>query len=226
MRCNGPLGTVSGVSGKVASAPEPSDPPTLRTFSPEPSAKPYLNLMTKGKAVLMRIVKLAALGFLALGIPSRAAYSTTQFKTGIAAQASMRDNEDYKTGVGLNGFVQSEHAMGMGAGGLGLRANFDNYQAEGGTGADDIQEGGVALTAMGGPNMARFQPRLGGHIGYAREEGGNFLDLGPDVMASLLFTPHVGLNALITPTWFMNGDRTDYLGTKVGVGVTWNVPGA
>lgn len=171
----------------------------------------------------MRILKLAALGVLALGVSSQAAY--TNIKTGVSAQASMLDRSDYKTGVGVNGFVQSEHPMGMGAGGLGLRANFDNYQAEG-SGANDIQEGGVALTAMGGPNTARIQPRIGGHVGYAREEHANFLDLGPDVMASVLFTPRVGLNALVTPTWFINGDRTDYLGTKVGVGVTWNVPGA
>lgn len=173
----------------------------------------------------MRILKLAALGVLALGVSSHAAY--TNLKTGVSAQASMLDQSGYNTGVGVNGFVQSEHAMGMGAGGLGLRANFDDYQAKGGSYANsDIQEGGVALTAMGGPNTSRFQPRIGGHLGYAREEQANFLDVGPDVMASLLFTPHVGLNALVTPTWFINGDRTDYLGTKVGVGVTWNVPGA
>jgi hypothetical protein len=182
--------------------------------------------MTNGKAVHMRTLKLAALGVLALGVASQAAY--TNLKTGVSAQASMLDQAGYNTGVGVNGFVQSEHAMGMGAGGLGLRANFDNYMAKGGEVRDnsDIQEGGVALTAMGGPNTARFQPRIGGHVGYAREEQANFLDVGPDVMASLLFTPHVGLNALVTPTWFINGDRTDYLGTKVGVGVTWNVPGA
>lgn len=172
----------------------------------------------------MRILKLAALGVLALGVSSHAAY--TDLKTGISAQASMLDKSDYNTGVGVNGFVQTEHAMGMGAGGLGLRANFDNYQAKGGTGAGDIQEGGVALTAMGGPNLAKLQPRLGGHVGYARQEQGNYLDLGPDVMASLLFTPHVGLNALVTPTWFINQDRTSFLGTKFGLGVTWNVPGA
>jgi hypothetical protein len=173
----------------------------------------------------VRILKLASLGVLALGISSHAAY--TNLKTGVSAQASMLDQSGYNTGVGVNGFVQSEHAMGMGAGGLGLRANFDDYQAKGGSYANsDIQEGGVALTAMGGPNTSRFQPRIGGHVGYAREEQANFLDVGPDVMASLLFTPHVGLNALVTPTWFINGDRTDYLGTKVGVGVTWNVPGA
>ena len=174
----------------------------------------------------MRSLKLAALGVLALGVSSQAAYTNMNLKTGVAAQASMMDKSDYNTGVGVNGFVQSERAMGVGAGGLGLRANFDNYPAKSGTGAEDIQEGGVALTAMGGPNTSRIQPRLGGHVGYARQEGGNFLDLGPDVMASLLFTPHVGLNALVTPTWFINGDKTDYLGTKVGVGVTWNVPGA
>jgi len=183
----------------------------------------------------MRILKLAALGVFALGVSSHAAFinlrSGTNLKTGLSAQASTIDQRGYNTGVGVNGFVQAERAKGYGAGGLGLRANFDNYTAKGSANADDIQEGGVALTAMGGPNiirsnMTRFQPRIGGHIGYAREEQANFLDLGPDVMASLLFTPRVGLNALATPTWFINGDRTDYLGTKFGLGVTWNLPGA
>jgi hypothetical protein len=171
----------------------------------------------------MRILGLAAMGVLALGVSSHAAY--TNMKTGISAQASVLDNSDYKTGVGVNGFVATERAMNYGAGGLGLRANFDNYQADN-SNANDIQEGGIALTAMGGPNTTHFQPRLGGHVGYARQEGGNYLDLGPDVMASLLFTPHLGLNALVTPTWFINGDKSDYLGTKMGLGVTWNVPGA
>jgi hypothetical protein len=181
--------------------------------------------MTNGKADHMRILNLAALSVLALGVSSRAAY--TNLKTGVSAQASMLDQSGYNTGMGVNGFVESERPIGMGAGGLGLRANFDDYQAKGGAYSNsDIQEGGVAVTAMGGPNTSRFQPRIGGHVGYAREEQANFLDVGPDVMASLLFTPHVGLNALVTPTWFINGDRTDYLGTKIGVGVTWNVPGA
>ena len=48
----------------------------------------------------MRMLKLAALGVLALGVSTQAAY--TNLKTGVSAQASMLDRSDYKTGMGVN----------------------------------------------------------------------------------------------------------------------------
>ncbi len=172
----------------------------------------------------MRILKLAAVGVLALGASAYAGLTTV--KTGLSAQTSLLNDDAYHAGMGVNGFVASERGSDRGAGGLGLRANFDSYQAQPGFTNKDIQEGGVAVTAMGGPNSRYIQPRLGGHVGYARQEGNNYLDVGPDVQAALMMTPRVGLNALVTPTWFINGDKTDYLGTKMGLGVTWAVPGA
>jgi hypothetical protein len=172
----------------------------------------------------MRMMRLAAIGVLALGASSYAAL--TNMKTGISAQTSLLDNDSYRPAMGVNGFIGTERGTTYGAAGMGLRANFDNYRIEGDEVGKDIQEGGVALTAMGGPNVAHFQPRVGGHVGYARMEEGNYLDLGPDVSASVLVTPTVGLQALVTPTWFINQDKTDYLGTKMGLGVTWSLPGA
>jgi hypothetical protein len=173
----------------------------------------------------MHIIKLAALGVLAMGISTQAAYSVN---TGLAAQVSSVDNPDYNTGVGLNGFIQGDRLMGAGIGSMGLRANFDNFQAKGGTGGNDIQEGGLALTATAGvaSPSTRFTSGLGGHVGYARREAANFLDLGPDLTAAYRVTPRLGLHALVTPSWFINQDKSDYLGTKFGLGVAWKVPGA
>jgi hypothetical protein len=172
----------------------------------------------------MRYLKLMALGVLAMGFSARAA-----LKTEVAYQGSHLDylsNDRY--GMGINGGVAAEHPM-MGAnsvGGLGLRANFDNYRVQGGGVNNDIQEGGVALTGALGPNTLTFQPRIGGHVGYARMEDANFFDLGPDVSAALKVTPRLGIQAMVTPTWFMNQNRTDYQGTKLGLGVVWSTPGA
>lgn len=180
--------------------------------------------MVAKKGGSMRTLKLATVGALIFGTGVFAA--TGNLKTGVSAQTSVLDDEAHGPGMGINGYIAKERAKGYGAGGLGLRANFDNYRVDDGVVGEDIQEGGVALTAMGGPNTARIQPRVGGHIGYARMEGGNYLDFGPDVMANFLLTPNLGVHALVTPTWLMDGDDTDYLGTKMGLGVTWSVPGA
>lgn len=172
----------------------------------------------------MRLLKFMAVGALTLGTGAYAA--TGSMKTGISAQSSLLDDDGYRPGMGVNGYVTAERAKGYGAGGLGLRANFENHMVEEGAVGEDIQEGGVALTALGGPNTKRIQPRIGGHLGYTRMEGGNYLDFGPDVMANFILTPKLGIHALVTPTWLTNEDATEYLGTKMGVGVTWSVPGA
>jgi len=173
----------------------------------------------------MRYLKIAAVGVLALGMSSYAALGT--MKAGVAYQGAEPDNGAYRPGMGLNGFVDADRAMGATAGGLGLRADYEHYRLEGdqATGSD-LNEGGVALTGMVGPNLLRFQPKVGGHVGYSRLENNNYLDLGPDLSADLKFTPSVGLHALVTPSWFINQDRTDYFGTKLGLGVIWSIPGA
>lgn len=174
----------------------------------------------------MRHLKLAAIGVVALGMASHAALP--QLSTGIAAQASQLENHDYRPGVGLNAFVGVDQPMlnSTAAGGMGVRANYENYQLEGDEAAGtDLNEGGVALTGMIGPNLAFLQPRIGAHVGYARLEEENFLDLGADLMATYKFNPQLGMHALVTPTWFLNDDQTDYYGTKVGLGITWTTPG-
>lgn len=177
----------------------------------------------------MRYLNLAAMGVLAFGLSTHAALRMGHMKAGIAYQGAELDNDAYRPGIGVNGSVASEMPFlgAAGAGGLGLRANYEHYRVEGDelTG-DDLNEGGVALTGLLGPNLAGFQPRIGGHVGYARLEDNNFLDLGPDVTADFKFTPQVGIQAMVTPTWFINQDNSDYYGTKLGLGVTWSVPGA
>lgn len=194
--------------------------------SARPSVKPYFQYMAK-KGGHMRILKLAAItGLGALALASGSFAATGSLKTGVSAQTSLLDNDAYGPGMGVNGYITAERAKGYGVGGLGLRANFDNYRVDEGLEGKDIQEGGVALTALGGPNTARIQPRIGGHVGYTRMEGGNYLDFGPDVMANFVLTPKLGVHALVTPTWLTDDDATEYLGTKMGLGVTWSVPGA
>lgn len=178
----------------------------------------------------MRYLKLAALGFLALGISANA--STGTWKSGVSAQGSeLNDRNEYRPGMGVNGFTTMEHATPNGAGvaGLGIRANYTNYQIEGDQVGKNLNEGGVALTGLVGPNSTYFQPRVGGHVGYERLSSANFVDLGADLMASYKVTPRFGINAMVTPTWYMKGSdlakNTDYL-TKIGLGVVWSTPGA
>jgi hypothetical protein len=175
----------------------------------------------------MRYMKLAAAGVLALGTAAFSA--TSSMRAGVAYQGAVLDNENFRPGMGVNGSIGSEMlSSGAGAaGGLGLRANYEHYRMEGIKGLDkaNLNEGGIALTGMVGPNLMAFQPRVGGHVGYARLDDRNFLELGPDVTAAFKVSPTVGLQALVTPTWMMNQDNTDFHGTKVGLGVTWSAPG-
>ncbi|HKP95181.1 MAG TPA: hypothetical protein VJ385_05425 [Fibrobacteria bacterium] len=177
----------------------------------------------------MRYSKLAAMGAMALGLSSYAVMGMPQIKTGVAYQGSELDNDAYRPGVGINGFVGSEKpfADAAGAGGFGVRANYSHYNIEGDELiGKDLDEGGIALVGTVGPNVAKFQPRVGGHVGYTRVEDNNYLDLGPDLTADFKVTPQLGVQALVTPSWFINENRSDYYGTKLGLGVTWNVPGA
>jgi len=174
----------------------------------------------------MRYLKFAAMGVLALSLSSYAALGT--MKAGVAYQGAEPDNSSYRPGIGLNGFVATERPFmaAAGAGGLGLRADYEHYRIEGDQAGPDLNEGGLALTGLLGPNGVYFQPRIGGHVGYARLRDNNFLDLGPDVTADYKFTPQLGVHAMVTPTWFINQDRSDYFGTKLGLGVIWSLPGA
>jgi hypothetical protein len=176
----------------------------------------------------MRYLKFAAMGVLALGLSSYAATATV--KAGVAYQGAIPDNSDLRPGIGVNGSLGSELSM-MGAAaaaGLGVRANYEHYRMEGVEGLDkaNLNESGIALTGMLGPNSVYFQPRVGGHVGYARLDDANFLEYGPDLTAAYKVSPTLGVQALVTPTWLTNEDRTDYHGTKIGLGVTWSPPGA
>ncbi|MDB5105217.1 MAG: hypothetical protein JWP91_2906 [Fibrobacteres bacterium] len=175
----------------------------------------------------MRYLKYAAMGVLALGMSSYAA--TRTMNAGVAYQSAVLDNGDYRPGMGVNGSLGSEMTMlgAAGSGGLGLRGNYEHYRREGVDGLDqaNLNEGGIALTGMVGPNTVFLQPRVGGHVGYTRLEDNNFLEVGPDVTAAYKFTPTLGIQAMVTPTWLINQDNTNFHGTKMGLGITWSAPG-
>jgi hypothetical protein len=176
----------------------------------------------------MQYFKLAAFGLLALALSSYAAYPMGQVKAAVNYQGTKLDDNAYRPGVGVNGAVgqESNFAEARGAGGFGVRANYSHYNIEGDEIGSDLNEGGVALTGLIGPNLRWFQPRLGGHAGYARVEDNNYFDFGPDITADFKFAPEVGIQAMATPYWFSNQNRTDYEGTKLGLGVVWSLPGA
>jgi hypothetical protein len=180
------------------------------------------------KGGIMRYLKFAAMGVLAMSLSSFAALG--QMRAGVGYQGATLDSPDYRPGIGLNGHVASE-APFLGAAasaGLGLRADYQHYRLEGNDQIDEanLNQGGIHLTGMIGPNALFFQPRVGGHLGYTRLEDRNFAEFGPDVSASFKFTPQLGIHALVTPTWLANEDDTDFHGTKMGLGVTWSTPGA
>lgn len=177
----------------------------------------------------MRYLKLAVAGLLAMGASVSVHAQEAAVKAGVAYQGAMLDNPDFRPGIGVNGSIGAERSMmgAAGVGGLGLRANYQHYRQEGFDAIDqaNLNEAGVALTGMIGPNMAKFQPRVGGHVGYARLDDNNYLELGPDLSAAYNVTPNVGIQAMVTPTWLANEDDTEFHGTKMGLGVTFTAPG-
>jgi hypothetical protein len=176
----------------------------------------------------MRFGIFAAIGGLALALTSHASPWPGEVKSSIGYQASELGDDDYHTGLGVNGSLGQEffftHAAG--AGGFGLRANYSHYDIEGDDAGTDLNEGGVALTGLVGPNVSWFRPRFGGHAGYARLDDGNFFDFGPDFTADFNFTTQLGVQAMATPYWYSNQSHTDYQGTKLGLGVVFNLNGA
>jgi len=178
----------------------------------------------------MRYLKLALLGVLAAALSGNA--RTSLMKTGISAQtANLADRDTYRQGVGLNGFTSMEGTTpgGGGVAGLGLRADYTHYEIEADQVGKNLNEGGIALTGLVGPNTAYFQPRVGGHVGYERLSKANFLDLGADAQVAYKITPSFGVHAMVTPTWYLKpgsiSDNSDYL-TKLSLGVIWTTPGA
>jgi hypothetical protein len=178
----------------------------------------------------MRYLKFAVLSVLAVAMTGNA--RTATMKTGFSAQtANLADRDEFRQGVGFNGFTSVERATpgGGGVGGLGLRADYTHYEIEADEIGKNLNEGGIALTGLVGPNMAYFQPRVGGHVGYERLSKSNLLDLGADVQAAYKITPSFGIHAMVTPTWYLKpgsiSDNSDYL-TKISLGVIWTTPGA
>jgi hypothetical protein len=174
----------------------------------------------------MHYLKLALAGLLAFAFSSDAAYSLGRVKAAGLFQGSNLDNGDYHFGTGVSGSLGQETPVydGIYAGGFGLRANYTHYAIEGDERGPDLNEGGVVMTGLFGPTQGKINPRVGGHAGYARLESGNFFDWGADITADFGFSPQLGIQAMATPYWYTNDNRTDYRGTKLGLGLVWTMP--
>lgn len=167
----------------------------------------------------MQYLGFIAAGVLALGLAAQG--SAAELKVGAGATTGALDNEDYHLGYGAIGNLAVEQPLGMMTETqLAIRGNYLNYQPEDNTPGEALDQAGVNLAALVGPSGMVLEPKVGGHVGYDRFEGDNFLDLGADVLAAFKITPMVELQATVTPTWLMNQDDTDYL-TKVALGVQW-----
>jgi hypothetical protein len=169
----------------------------------------------------MRYASILAVGAMAVGLSAYSARAQApELKVGVGASSGALNDDDYHMGIGGHGSVSFEQPMGRTASEVALRANYLNYQTQTETLGSDRDEVGVNLAAMVGPNLYAFEPKVGGHVGYERFSGDNFLDLGADVIASVELTPMVDLQAGVTPTWLINQDGNDYL-TRLSLGVQW-----
>jgi hypothetical protein len=165
----------------------------------------------------MRFLKLMAVVGMTAGLSVFTARAASTI--GLGAQSGALYNDAYHMGYGVAGSLGGTNGMSE----LDLKANYLNYQSMGGAGNQDhsaLNEGGIGLTALVGPNTMMVQPKVGGHVGYTRFEKGNFLDVGPDVTALFKLAPKVGIQAAVTPTWLINDNGNDYR-TRASLGIQW-----
>lgn len=177
----------------------------------------------------MRYRKLLAAGVLFAGLGGANA-QFSEWKLGVGAQTNAANIEDYHMGVGGTGVVAMERQMGAGDSRLGIRGNFLNYEPQ--DDGSNFQEYGAALEALVGPAGTYFEPKVGGHVGYVRQDGvpqgdgeRDMLDVGADVMANVRITPTLDLQALVTPLWLIDEDDTDYQ-TRGALSLQFSIPGA
>jgi hypothetical protein len=184
----------------------------------------------------MRYFKMIAAGTLLAGVVAANAQmgATSPEWTISAGGATAAGNmADYHMGYGASAAVAAERQFGdMADTRFGLRGNFLNYNSEADfPGEDNFQQYSIGLEALTGPAGAAFEPKVGGHVGYVRLDGEgltgneNNLDVGADVMATFKLTPTVDLQALVSPTWLVGDDDTDYI-TTGSVSVQLSLPGA
>jgi hypothetical protein len=155
-----------------------------------------------------------------------------EWKLGVGAQTSAANLDAYHMGIGAGGAVAYEMSAGMADSRVGIRGSYLDYEKDQGSALlpSDFQEYAVGLEALVGPASRRFEPKVGGHIGYVRQAGdglqeNDLLDVGADVMASLQMTPNLGLQAVVTPLWLIDDEDTDYQ-TRGAVNLQFTLPGA
>lgn len=180
---------------------------------------------------MMRYLKLIAAGVLYAGLSGVGAQSLSEWKLGVGAQTSASNRADYHMGYGANAAVAMERQAGAADSRVGIRGSFLNYNGEDdAAAAADFQEYGIGLEALVGPAGRIFEPKVGGHIGYARQDapgpdGDNILDVGGDVLATYKVTPTVDLQALVTPLWLYDTDSEDWdYQTRGGISIQLSLP--
>lgn len=162
----------------------------------------------------MRYLNLIAMGALVIGV---AGANAADWKLGVGGLTSATGLESYHMGVGGSAAAAVENNMGPTDSRIGIRGNYLNFehQDDAIAGTPDYQQMGVGLEALIGPTGRFFEPKIGGHVGWSRldtDAGGenDVLDVGGDVMATYKVTPRVDLQALVTPTWLIDDEDTDY----------------
>lgn len=179
----------------------------------------------------MRYPKLIAAGVLLAGMVGAGAQSMGEWKLGVGAQTSAANRDDYHIGAGAKAAVAMERQMGATDSRIGIRGDYLNYQAQNeATISSDINEYGIGLEALVGPAGRFFQPKVGGHVGYARQDapgpdGDNLVDVGGDVMATYKLNPSIDLQATVTPLWLFDTDSEDWdYQTRGGVSIQLSLP--
>lgn len=168
---------------------------------------------------------------LVAGVSGAGAQGLGEMKFGIGAQTSAANKEDYHMGVGADGSIAMERAMGAADSRFGVRGSYLNYERDNDASLapDNYQEYSAGVEALVGPTGGFFEPKVGGHVGWVRQNAGDaendLLDVGADVMASFGLSPGIGLQAVVTPLWLIDDEDTDYQ-TRGSVNIQFSLPGA
>lgn len=181
----------------------------------------------------MRQLGLLATGMLLAGAVAAGAQDMGyggEWKLGVGGITSASQRDAYHMGYGMDAVAAYERAYGQTDSRIGVRGSYLNYELdEGALLPDNFQEYSAALEALVGPALGAFEPKIGGHVGYVRQDGAgddnDLLDVGGDVMASVEATKGVEFNAVVTPLWLIDDDDTDYQ-TRGAINVQFAIPGA
>lgn len=158
----------------------------------------------------LRALVLGAVFALAGLLPASVSAQAGQTLVDVNAKVSFLDDYDPGVGGGL-GLVYGLSDLLDGS----LNFSYLNYAGD----VEDANEIDVNLGLHWAPFYGAFKPKLGAHIGLARFEDENFLDIGPELQLVFRVSDMLyGYSALI-PSFYI-GEENEYA-TKVGVGLQY-----